>query len=108
MSRYAELQSQFVRATIEALMARIAERFPGSGLSQVAAELLVVADQNQSVIVRLRRPLWPIRVLTALTIVALVALADGPPALSGGHRAPRRRGGPAAGADAGDNRSLLA
>jgi hypothetical protein len=75
MSRYAELQSQFVRATIEALMARIAERFPGSGLSQVAAELLMVADQNQSVIARLRRPLWPIRALTALTIAALVALA---------------------------------
>ena len=75
MGRYTELQSEFVRATIAALKARIAERFPGSGLSQVGAELLVLADQNQAVIERLRRPLWPIRTLTAITIAALVALA---------------------------------
>jgi hypothetical protein len=75
MTRYAELQSEFVRATIEALKARIAERFPGAGLAQVGAELLAVADQNQTVIERLRQPLWPIRALTTLTIVALVALA---------------------------------
>jgi hypothetical protein len=75
MHRYAELQSEFVRATIDALKSRIAERFPGSGLSNVAAELLVVADRNQAVIERLRQPLWPIRALTAITILALVVLA---------------------------------
>lgn len=75
MKRYAELQSTFVRATIQALKSRIAERFPGSGLASVGAELLVVADQNQSVIERLRRPLWPIRTLTAITILALIGLA---------------------------------
>ncbi len=75
MTRYAELQSEFVRTTIEALKARIAERFPGAGLARVGAELLTLADQNQVVIERLRRPLWPIRTLTAITIVSLVALA---------------------------------
>lgn len=75
MTRYAELQSGFVRATIEALKARIAERFPGAGLARVGAELLAVADQNQVVIERLRQPLWTIRALTAITIAALVALA---------------------------------
>jgi hypothetical protein len=75
MTRYARLQSELVRDTIESLEARISERFPGSGLSQVGTELLAVAERNQVVIERLRRPLWPIRGLAAITIVALVALA---------------------------------
>ncbi|MBK8285950.1 MAG: hypothetical protein IPK97_14375, partial [Ahniella sp.] len=75
MTRYAELHAEAVRGTIFALKSRIAERFPDSGLAQVGAELLSVADQNQEVIERLRRPLWPIRILTGVTIVALVALA---------------------------------
>lgn len=74
MKRYDELQAGAVRATIEALQARIEERFPGSGLSQVAAQLRRVADRNDAVIARLRHPHWPVRTLTATTIVALVAL----------------------------------
>lgn len=75
MTSYGQLQSAPVRSTIEALKARIEERFPGSGLANVGAELLVVADQNQSVIEQLRQPHWPIRILTAITIAALFALA---------------------------------
>ena len=75
MTTYHQLQSTAVRSTIEALEARIRERFPGSGLGNVCAQLLVVADRNQVVIERLRRPLWPIRVLTAITVLALSALA---------------------------------
>ena len=75
MTRYDELQATAVQATIDALKARIEERFPGSGLSQVAAQLRRVAERNQRVIERLRQPLWPIRALTAITIAALVALA---------------------------------
>ena len=56
------------------LARRIHERFPGSGLSQVAAGLVTVAAQNQSVIENLRRPLWWLRGLATLTIAALVAL----------------------------------
>ena len=75
MTTYDELQSAAVRSTIEALKARIQERFQGSGLANVCSELLVVADRNQAVIERLRRPLWPIRALTAITVAALSSLA---------------------------------
>lgn len=71
---YSELRPAPVCSTITLLARRIQERFPGSGLSQVAAELVRVADQNQRVVEHSRRPLWWVRVLTALAIAALVAL----------------------------------
>jgi hypothetical protein len=71
---YSELHPTPISLTISVLARRIEERFPGSGLSQVAAELVRVAAQNQSVIENLRRPLWWLRGLTALTIAALIGL----------------------------------
>ena len=76
MTRYDELQASAVRATIEALQARIGERFPGSGLGQVAAQLRRVADRNEVVVERLRHPHWPIRILTATTIGSSPAYLD--------------------------------
>ena len=72
---YDELQSAAVRSTIEALKARVQERFQGSGLANVCAELLILADRNQAVIERLRRPLWLIRALTVITVAVLSLLA---------------------------------
>ena len=74
MQTYSELHPTPISSTISVLARRIQERFPGSGLSQVAAELVKVAGQNQSVIEHLRRPLWWLRGLTTLTIVALIGL----------------------------------
>jgi hypothetical protein len=74
MQTYSELHPAPVCSTISVLARRIHERFPGSGLSKVAAELVTVAAQNQSVIENLRRPLWWLRGLATLTIAALVAL----------------------------------
>jgi hypothetical protein len=71
---YSELHPTPIASTISMLARRIQERFPGSGLSQVAVELVAVAAQNQSVIQGLRRPLWWLRGLAALTIAALIAL----------------------------------
>jgi hypothetical protein len=71
---YSELHPAPVSSTISVLARRIHERFPGSGLSKVAAELVTVAAQNQSVIETLRRPLWWLRGLATLTIAALVAM----------------------------------
>jgi hypothetical protein len=71
---YSELHPAPVCSTISVLARRIHERFPGSGLSKVAAELVTVAAQNQSVIETLRRPLWWLRGLATLTIAALVAM----------------------------------
>jgi hypothetical protein len=47
---YSELHATPTCSTISVLARRIHERFPGSGLSQVAAELITVAAQNQLVI----------------------------------------------------------
>lgn len=73
--RYSELNPAPIASTILLLARRIQERFPGSSLSEVAAELVRVADQNQGVIEHLRRPLWWLRGLTLLAIGALAALS---------------------------------
>lgn len=54
---------------------RIEERFPNSGLGKVAAELDDVADGIVALAEELPRPIWPIRILTFLTIGLLVGLA---------------------------------
>ena len=74
MQTYSELHPTPISSTISLLARRIRERFPTSGLSRVAAELVAVAAQNQSVIEKLRQPLWWLRGLAALTIVMLIAL----------------------------------
>ena len=74
MQSYSELHTTPICETISVLARRIQERFPGSGLSKVATELIDVASQNQLVVERLRRPLWWLRALTALTIAILFAI----------------------------------
>jgi len=69
-----ELHPGPINSTITRLAQRIQERFPGSGLSNVAAELLRVAELNQRITEQLRRPLWQVRVFTALAVAALAAL----------------------------------
>ena len=44
---YRSLDSEKILATIETLSRRIAERFPGSGLSRVCEELLTIAGESQ-------------------------------------------------------------
>ena len=71
---YSELHPTPVCATIDKLASRIGERFPGSGLSKVAAELGRVAEENQLVVERLQRPLWWIRALAVLVIALVLGL----------------------------------
>ena len=71
---YSELSPAPICSTIALLAQRIHERFPDSGLSEVAAELGRVADANTKIVEQLRHPLWWLRALTVLTIGALVAL----------------------------------
>ena len=71
---YSELSPAPISDTIALLGERIRERFPGSGLSDVAAELGRVAERNHAVVQQLRRPVWWLRGLTALTIVMLATL----------------------------------
>ena len=54
--RYAELKPESLLLTLEKLHQRISERFPQSGLSQVAAELNEVAASIVQLTERLRNP----------------------------------------------------
>lgn len=58
---------------------RIVERFPGSGLSQVCAELRQVGFGVAQLIERLSRPIWSVRiaviVLSILAIATIVGIA---------------------------------
>jgi hypothetical protein len=56
MDRYRNLNAGRVVETIELLQRRIAERFPDSGLSQVAAELLSVGREHAARAARIARP----------------------------------------------------
>jgi len=69
---YSELQLDLIVKTLESLQQRIEERFPGSGLSRVASELLSVARQTGPVLERVRRPN---RVLRGGIVVAVVLIA---------------------------------
>lgn len=73
--RYSELKCDLILMTLEKLETRILERFPGSGLSQVCGELRQVGAGVQQLISRLQQPIWIVRILVVLTILALVFLA---------------------------------
>lgn len=71
---YSKLDPAPIFATIQKLARRIEERFPDSGLSRVAKELVTVAQENDRVLADLRRPIWWLRGLAALAVVGLVGL----------------------------------
>ena len=72
---YTELKLDRIIATITRLERRISERFPDSGLSRVAADLQRLAGEEEAVLVRLRRPIWILRIGGALGILGLIAIA---------------------------------
>ncbi|HEX6558705.1 MAG TPA: hypothetical protein VF021_04565 [Longimicrobiales bacterium] len=74
---YEELELSHILDTLRALHARISERFPGSGLSQVCAELVRIAEGTGATLERIRRPHRTIQVVVVLAVVAIVALTAG-------------------------------
>lgn len=56
--------------TSEQLQRRIAERFPDRGLTQVAAEVSALASDARDEVQRLTPPIWGLRVLVGLVVVA--------------------------------------
>ncbi len=71
---YEELKLERILSTIAALQRRIAERFPDSSLSRVAAELYRVGEDLAPTIEQLRRPRWGLRALLAGSILVVAAL----------------------------------
>ena len=73
---YRILQPERIVETAETLAARVEDRFPGRGLSRVAAELTEVARQARARCEEIRRPHRTLRALIAvLLLLAFVALA---------------------------------
>jgi len=74
---YSELSLDHILRTLATLQRRVEERFPGSGLSRVAAELHQVGANTRPVLERAARPHWPLRVAVGLITLCVVALAIG-------------------------------
>ena len=72
---FSELKPERILTTLSKLCGRIEEQFPGSGLGRVAKELHEVALSIVQLMDKLCRPLWVIRILTALAILAILGLA---------------------------------
>jgi hypothetical protein len=71
---YRQLDEANILRTLERLKARIAERFPASGLSKVADELIVVGKEVSETAVYLREPNYLIRIPVGIAIVLMVLL----------------------------------
>lgn len=74
-SLYTRLDAAKIVETADRLARRIEERFPGSGLSKVATELLTVAGQSEADAALLAQPNEPIRVSVAAVLAAGAGLA---------------------------------
>lgn len=72
---YRRLDEAHIVDTLRRLEARIGERFPGSGLGKVSAELLAVATASVERVRDLRRPNLPLRVGTWTLIGVIVFIA---------------------------------
>lgn len=72
--RYRQLDDASILQTLERLKLRIAERFPGSGLSRVADELIVVGREVTETVNYLRRPNYLIRIPVVIAIVLMLSL----------------------------------
>ena len=73
-SAFTELDFDRIRSTIVKLKLRVEARFPASGLSRVASELVQLADANDRTLHQLRRPVWWLRGFTAIALVAVVTI----------------------------------
>ncbi len=71
---FRRLDSQKIVETVQALHQRIEERFPGSGLGKVVAELRQVAEETVSRARWIQKPHLPLRFAAALLSLAIIAL----------------------------------
>jgi len=72
---YIELELTHILRTMHTLERRIVERFPLSGLAEVAAGLCRVGEETAPTLEHLRRPIWPVRIAAGFGLVVLLALA---------------------------------
>jgi hypothetical protein len=71
---YEELKLELIRKTLEGLVSRIEERFPGSGLAHVGHELVQICTDTGQVVEEVRRPRMMLRVVVSAAILVLIAV----------------------------------
>ncbi|HEX6133124.1 MAG TPA: hypothetical protein VFZ24_04035 [Longimicrobiales bacterium] len=74
---YSELNLHHIQRTLVNLQRRISERFPGSGLAKVAAELCRIGEETGPILERAARPHWPLRVLVGGAMGIILVLVGG-------------------------------
>ena len=74
VARNLSLEPKQIIRTVETLQDRIAERFPGSGLSRVAADLHAVATATKERIRWVAKPHLPLRIGVGALIVVILAM----------------------------------
>ena len=74
---YRNLNAELIVQTCRTNNERITERFAGSGLSKVSAELLAVSEQAAGLSSWLAKPHWPLRVLAGLGIASVLVVVAG-------------------------------
>jgi hypothetical protein len=71
---YRTLDPGKIVATLDQLVARISERFPGAGLARVCTELKLVAAESRARTEQLARPNMALRALSGLVVVTGVGV----------------------------------
>jgi len=71
---YRQLDSQKIIETVKTLQARVQKRFPGSGLGNVVAELLRMAEETVARIAWIQKPHLALRFVAFLLSIAIIAL----------------------------------
>jgi len=71
---YRQLSEEQITQTLSRLRARISERFPDSGLSRLASELILVSKEAGESVQYVRRPHWGIRIGVGTVIAAMVGI----------------------------------
>lgn len=67
---YRKLDPARIIDTAKTLSARVAERFPDSGLSNIAAEMVSLARDTETTAAELEQPIWWLRALVLLVVGA--------------------------------------
>src|SRR5437660_1204752 len=74
LANFRQLDPEKIIETVQKLQTRIEERFPGSGLGKVVAELLRVAQETVARIQWIQRPQLPLRAAALMLSLAIIAL----------------------------------
>jgi len=71
---YRSLDPDKIVSTLDVLHERINERFPGSGLSAVCAEVVSMARHTSRRILKVSQPIWSLRIALLALLAAVVGL----------------------------------